>query len=255
MRPYERLAGVYDRWTAQNDYAGWAQYLRQTFRELSPGARLLDVCCGTGRLTALLQQQGYHVTGVDRSEAMLAEAARALRPGTPLHRADLAGSPRAEDLPPLFRGDNYDAAVCTFDSVNYFTGDGELRTLLGLVARTLRPGGLFVFDVNTRQKLEKVFADSHYGDDLGDFGYIWRNRYDSSTQTIRFLITLFTRDGEHYRRGEEEHCQRWFTHEEITAAAQATGFSVRSVTDDYSDRPVTQETLRETWVLRCDSGA
>lgn len=255
MQPYERLAGVYDRWTAENDYAGWAEHLRRTFGELGPGARLLDVCCGTGRLTALMQRQGYDVTGVDRSAAMLAEAAGALRPGTPLHRADLAGSPRAEELPPPFRGGGHDAAVCTFDSVNYFTGDGELRALLGLVAGALRPGGLFVFDVNTRQKLEKVFADSHYGDDLGDFAYVWRNRYDPSTRTIRFLITLFTRDGEHYLRGEEEHRQRWFTHEEITAAARAAGFSVRSVTDDYSDRPATPESLRETWVLRRDVGA
>ncbi|WP_217231596.1 class I SAM-dependent DNA methyltransferase [Streptomyces anulatus] len=253
MRPYEALAEVYDRWTAGNDYAGWAAHLRGAFAELEPEARLLDVCCGTGKLTALLEGQGFRVTGVDASQAMLKEAAAALPPGTPLHRVGLGTAGPAEELASRVGPAAHDAAVCTFDSVNYFLGEGLLR-LFEQVAGALRPGGLFVFDVNTRRKLEDVFGDSHYGDDLGDFAYVWRNRYDPAARTVRFLITLFTRDGAQYRKGEEEHLQQWYTHEEITSAARKAGFTVESVTDDYTNRPATPDTLRETWTLRRAGG-
>lgn len=252
MRPYDVLAEVYDRWTGENDYTGWAHFLEQFLGEPGPNTRLLDVCCGTGRLTALLQRQGYDVAGVDGSAAMLAEAAKALSPGTPLLRADLTDGSFDAGILSSGPREHFDAALCTFDSVNHFTGDGDLQALFAFVAQALRPGGVFVFDVNTRHKLETIFGDSHYGDDHGEFAYVWRNRYDPAARTTCFLITLFTRDGEMYRRGEEELVQRWYTHEEIIEGAHKAGFTVRSVTDDYSMRPVAPETLRETWVLMRD---
>jgi ubiquinone/menaquinone biosynthesis C-methylase UbiE len=47
-------------------------------RALPSGASVLDAACGTGRITALLQQQGFHPSGCDISPAMMAVAARRL---------------------------------------------------------------------------------------------------------------------------------------------------------------------------------
>ena len=46
------------------------------FRDLAPGASVLDLCCGTGQLLEVLAQRGYQVTGVDLSAAMLDRARR-----------------------------------------------------------------------------------------------------------------------------------------------------------------------------------
>ncbi|WP_329172847.1 class I SAM-dependent DNA methyltransferase [Streptomyces sp. NBC_01477] len=241
LKPYEALSAVYDAWTANNDYDAWADFIDARLRRHAPGAAdLLDVCCGTGLLTARLQKRGYRVAGVDSSEGMLDKARGNVADGTRLVRADLP----AAALP-----GGFDAAVCTFDSVNYMAGEDGLVQLLESVAAALSPTGVFLFDVNTRGKLENIFGDSHYGDDCGDFAYVWRNRHHPEQQSVDFLITLFLREGGAFTRYEEHHRQRWFSHEEIRAAADRAGFRVLEVLDDYTPAPATQDSFRETWVL------
>jgi hypothetical protein len=129
--------------------------------------------------------------------------------------------------------------------------DGALAAGLGAVAAALRPGGVFVFDVNTRHKLEHVFGDSHYGDDLDSFAYVWRNRHDTASRRTTFRISVFHREPDgRYLRQLERHEQRWFDHDEIRAAADTAGLEVVELVDDYGTDPPTATTLRETWVLR-----
>ncbi|MDH6435686.1 SAM-dependent methyltransferase [Streptomyces sp. SAI-144] len=242
LPPYAALASVYDVWTKENDYVRWASFIKDWLRRGPLKAdSVLDLCCGTGLLTELLADAGFAVTGVDRSAQML-ELAEARLSG----RAELL----QDELPQLRVKKNFDAAVCTFDSINYLAGQGELEAAMASVAQVLRPGGTFVFDVNTRLKLEKVFGASHYGDDLGDFAYVWRNRCDPSAHRTEFLITLFTQVGEQYTRYEERHVQRWFSAEELSTAARSAGFDVAGVYDDYGPAAASGTTLRETWVLR-----
>ncbi|MEW2514687.1 class I SAM-dependent methyltransferase [Streptomyces sp. NPDC046870] len=239
---YDALAAVYDRWTAQNDYAAWADHLAARLRGTElPVRTVLDVCCGTGTVTRLLQERGFEVSGVDGSPAMLSRARGRVAPGTPLHEVRL---PAPLPVP----AGSLDAAVCCFDSVNYFA-PAELPALLRTVAAALRPEGVFVFDLNTRHKLESVFGDSHYGDDLDDFAYVWRNRYHPGEHRCDYAISLFTASGDGFRRQTEHHSQWWFGHDEVRAAARAAGFTVAGVSEDYSDRPVRPDTLRETWTL------
>lgn len=245
-QPYDALAAVYDRWTVANDYPGWAAFVDA---RIPAASRVLDVCCGTGTMAALLLAAGHRVSGVDRSAAMLRQARRRLPAGTPLRRVDLAGPPDVDET-------GFDAAVCCFDSVNYFRTDPAIGNLFAYVSASLRPGGLFVFDVNTRHKLEDVFGSSHYGDDAGDFAYVWRNRYSAQRRSCEFAISLFVADqpGGGFTRYTESHEQRWFSRSELSGYAADAGFTVEAVTDDYGDDPPTEQTLRESWVLRRADG-
>jgi SAM-dependent methyltransferase len=246
--PYGALAAVYDRWTADNDFDHWAADLDRRLRAagLREGAAVVELCCGTGLVAERLAARGWRMTGVDRSAPMLDVARRRLGDRVDLVHADLAAPGAAAAL----GSGAFDAAICTFDSVNYFD-DGGVAALLAVVGEALRPGAPFVFDVNSAAKLGGVFADSHYGDDLGEFAYVWRNRTSEADRRTEFLITLFLRrpDGAYDRR-TERHVQRWFSHGEVRAFARAHGFDVTSVTDDYSERPVHQGSLREVWSLR-----
>ena len=84
---YARFAWAYDALTAP--------FLDSTRRSmlaaLDPARHspVLDLCCGTGRLLAMLQAAGFGVAGVDLSPAMLARARRAL-PGVRLYPGDAA---------------------------------------------------------------------------------------------------------------------------------------------------------------------
>lgn len=243
LAPYDALAAVYDQWTAENDYARWADYLADRVRGAGPAGRVLDLCCGTGTMTRLLQQRDFDVDGVDASAEMLRRARDRVAPITRLLQLRL---PSQLPLPPA----SYDAAICCFDSVNYFSPEA-LAPLFSSTARVLRAGGQFLFDVNTRHKLETVFGDTHYGDDRDQdgFAYVWRNRYHGTDHRCDFEITLFTAERGAYRRQTEHHSQWWFSREEISAAARAAGFNVAAVTDDYRNRPPGPGTLRETWTL------
>lgn len=243
LAPYEALAPVYDAWTADNEYPRWAAFIVNRLPATDDRVpRVLDLCCGTGTMSALLRDKGYAVTGVDRSPQMLDRARERLGPDVPVVRGDV----RQFQLPGTF-----DAAVCTFDSINYLVEDGDLAATLGAAAAALRPGGVLIFDVNTRRKLERMLGDSHYGDDLDEFAYVWRNSYDAATHRNTFRITVFRRqEGGHFTRYRERHQQRWFSHAEIHAAATTAGFEVTEVRDDYGPQPPTETTLRETWVLR-----
>jgi SAM-dependent methyltransferase len=239
---YEALASVYDRWNAQADYQRWASFLHDWFTETGNVHRVLDVCCGTGRMIGHLQKLGYEVEGVDGSAQMLARAAGNVATGTILRHARLPGAPAERP--------GADAAISCFDSVNYFLSDSDLLGLFRFVAASLRPGGLFAFDVNSPLKLREFYGNNHYGDDLEEFAYVWRNRIDEEHRRIKFLITIFTAAGDGYQRHEEVHEQRWFEVDELTATAASAGFTTLAVTDNYRPIAAGEQTLRQTWLMR-----
>lgn len=243
---YDVMARVYDRWMAREGtpYDDWSDFIAKRFAESGISVtRVLDVGCGTGNLMSRLQDRGYDVTGVDASHVMLATARHKLRPHTVLVQSKLP-DPNLAGLGP-FQG-----VVAVFDVVNYLVTPGAFRAFLGQVSQLLEPAGIFVFDVNTRLKLEEYYGDHHYGDDYDDFAYIWRSRYDTTSAISDFLLTFFVKVTDGYTRWTEHHQERWYSHDEIRAEADRAALDVLQVVDNYSTEDVSSTTLRETWVLR-----
>lgn len=107
---------------------------------LKPGARLLDLACGTGRHAVLLARRGAFVVGVDKTEAYLKEARRNARG---LKNCLFA---RGDMRRLTFKGE-FDAAMNLWTSFGYFAKPSDdLKALKG-VARALKPGGLFLIDL------------------------------------------------------------------------------------------------------------
>lgn len=107
---------------------------------LKPGARLLDLACGTGRHAVLLARRGAFVVGVDKTEAYLKEAranARGLS-NCLFARGDMRRLP--------FKGE-FDAAINLWTSFGYFAKPSDDLEALKGVARALKPGGLFLIDL------------------------------------------------------------------------------------------------------------
>lgn len=98
---------------------------------LPPGARVLDLACGSGRHLRWLAERGFAVTGVDRDE----QALQALRELAEIVVADLEGGPW-----PL-EGRWFDAVVVT----HYLW-----RPLLPRIVEALAPGGTLVYETFAR---------------------------------------------------------------------------------------------------------
>lgn len=120
----ERLAG---RWTAD--------CLR---RYGTPGPRVLDIGCGTGRDAAYLHHAGHTVTGADLSEAMLAYA-RVQHCGPHYVRADLHGFDLGEKV--------FDAVACLDSALLYCHTNEQLDGFLTSCRRSLAPGGLLIAEM------------------------------------------------------------------------------------------------------------
>ena len=73
---YSALAPVYERLGDEIDYSAWADFIESCFEKYLPNrpSLVLDLACGTGRMTRELARRGYDMIGVDGSAEMLSEA-------------------------------------------------------------------------------------------------------------------------------------------------------------------------------------
>ena len=245
---YEFLAGCYDRFTADVDYPRWADYIERHFaRGPLPIHTVLDLACGTGSLTAELARRGYEMIGADCSEEMLsvaAEKCRGVGETEPifLHQA-------MEDL------DLYgtiDACVCCLDSVNYVTDPRKLERAFALVRLFLMPGGLFLFDVNTPEKLEGLDGQV-FLDETEDTYCVWRAEWSRRGRTCSYFMDLFRREESGlWRREEELHRERAYTVPELTAMLERAGFADIRTYAAFRFRPPAQGEQRIFFTARKD---
>ena len=221
MSSYDFLAGCYDRLTYDVDYAAWADYIEKHFRRRPlPGNTVLDLACGTGSLTRQLALRGYEMIGVDQSPEMLAEAAEKNRGISPIEPMFLCQPMEQLDL-----YGTIDACVCCLDSVNYVTDAKKLLNAFQRVHLFLMPGGLFLFDVNSPDKLEGLDGQV-FLDETEDTYCVWRAEFSKRSRICSYFIDLFRLDGAtgQWVRGEELHRERAYTPETLTTMLETAGF-------------------------------
>lgn len=191
------------------------------FPRLREGARVLDLCCGTGDLSVTLAARGCQVTGIDGSEEMLGYA-REKVPGAEFLLADA----RAFDLPAIF-----DAALSTFDSLNHILTLEELEWAFQNVWRALLPCGFFFFDMN----METCFRTIWRGTSTSiadDEVWIVQGSYDPAERIGRAALTMFRLEGA-WKRSDVIISERCYSQEEITGALAKTGFRNIECHDAY----------------------
>ncbi|MCY4545730.1 MAG: class I SAM-dependent methyltransferase, partial [Gemmatimonadetes bacterium] len=75
--PYSELAQIYDHVMRHVDYIRWADYIQSVFTRFEATPKdVLELACGTGAMACILDDRGYRMTGIDRSERMIAVAKR-----------------------------------------------------------------------------------------------------------------------------------------------------------------------------------
>ena len=244
MSSYDALAASYDGLMADGGYRKRAEWLdRQLKKSAIPVHTVLDLACGTGTISCLLAQKGYQVTATDGSEEMLTQAmqkAAALegRPPLFLHQT----MPRLRLLEPV------DAAVSTLDSLNYLTREKDIQETFCRVYRWLKPGGMFIFDVNTPYKLRRMDGQM-YMDETEDSFCVWRTFFSERTRVCTYQVDLFRlrRDGT-WDRDFEEHRERAWTQEELRTYLTDAGFTDIRLTGDLTLRPPKAE--EDRWIVR-----
>lgn len=114
-------------------------------RVLDSSGTILDLGCGTGRVTIPLARDGYQVVALDQSTAMRGqlEARRARLPSAVRDRIDI----RAGDLRSFSLKQRFPLIIAAFNVIEHLYTRVELAACLAAVKHHLAPGGCFAFDV------------------------------------------------------------------------------------------------------------
>ena len=227
MEAYHNLAVSYDRLTNDVDYGATVDFYMQILQKegLSPRTAV-DLACGTGSVTVLLAEKGIEVVGVDMSAEMLCQAQQKAQ--------SLENPPMfvCQQLQQLRLPKGVDLAVCALDSMDYVTDPEDCREAIRRVYRVLNPGGCFIFDVNTPQKL-RVMDDQVFLDEDDDVYCVWRGEFDEQTNICTYAMDLFQRQGEVWLRSYEEHKEYAYSADQLTDYLRQAGFTRIEV---YADR-------------------
>ena len=246
MEAYSDFAKVYDLFMDNVNYEEWSRYLCTILKEngIEDGL-VLELGCGTGTMTELMASAGYDMIGVDNSEEMLAEA---------MEKRVASGHDilyLMQDMQDFELYGTVLAVISTCDSMNYLLEEDELSEVFTLVNNYLDPGGLFIFDMNTVYKYQKLLGNQTIAENRPEGSFIWENDYDEETGINVYELALFLpREDGLYEKSEEVHYQRAYPEEIITKMIEESGMELLAVYDAYTREAPGETSGRLTFIAR-----
>lgn len=246
---YSSLARVYDGLNVGCDYDLYASFIDKEIKrnERNKTELLLDLACGTGKLTLLMREKGYDMTGIDLSEQMLMCA-----------REECAKRGIGDvlfllqDMRDFELYGTVDGCFCCLDSINYLTKISDVKKCFSLVYNYLVPDGIFIFDINTPYRFEKVYGNNDFILENEDSLCAWQNEYSEKSKICKFYLSIFTEneDGT-YTRQDEVQRERSYSKKSIERALLECGFEIISVYGDLNGKEACKNDEKWYYVVRC----
>ena len=210
---YDPFAGIYNR--------HWGYFAEKIYpildhlvlRHLPPGCAVLDLCCGTGQLAAVLTDKGFATTGVDGSEGMI-EIARKNAPDVAFF---------VQDARNISLNRQFSAVFSTFDSLNHVMSLDELEQVFRNVHAVLEDGSYFEFDLNMEEAYLQRWRGS-FGIVEDDHVCVARSSRDEKEMIGRMDLTLFESIATGWKRTDVSLLQRWYRESDIRERLRSAGF-------------------------------
>ena len=227
MDCYENLAVSYDRLTNDVDSEATVAFYNEILKRegLTPRTAV-DLACGTGSVALRLARKGLQVTAVDMSWEMLMVAQQKAV------EANVAPQFACQKLQELHLPRAVDLAVCALDSIDYILNPDDCEKAIARVYKALNPGGCFIFDVNTPEKLRAMDGQVFLDEDE-DVYCVWRGEFDQETNICSYGMDLFQRHGETWHRSFEEHREYAYSAQQLVDYLRRAGLTAIRV---YGDR-------------------
>lgn len=185
---------------------------------ISPGARVLDLCCGVGRHSIELARRGFIVTGVDRTSAYL-EKARKQAESEGLNIEFIE-----DDMRRFCRPETFDAVINLFTSFGYFENPADDQKVVRNVYRSLKAGGVFLIDMMGKEVLARIFRERDWYEETG-FTVLEERKLCKNWEWLENRWIIF-KDGE---KREFKISLRLYSAAELTSLLSESGFSTVDV--------------------------
>lgn len=239
---YAFFSYVYDELMDDALYEKWLQYTDRNLKR--QGQKVLELACGTGELASLMKRTGYDITGLDLSEDMLSIAYdRQLENNTrfPLIQGDMR---KLEDI------GIFDAVTCFSDSLCYMKDEEEILDVFRSVHSSLTDEGVFLFDVHSTYKIDKVFPGYQFHAELEGVTFVWSSYAGDEPHSIEHDLIFFIEEGQDlYRKFDETHHERTYPIQTYKKLLAEAGFQQINVTGDFGESEVGETT--ERWFFAC----
>ncbi len=248
MEAYTSFAQVYDLFMDNVPYEEWCEYIKSLLKEYKiENGLVLDLGCGTGKLTRLLEDAGYDMIGIDYSGEMLEIAREHQEEGSNI--LYLLQDMREFELYGTVR-----AVVSVCDSMNYITEEEDLLQVFRLVNNYLDPKGLFIFDLNTVYKYKELLGETTISENREEGSFIWDNYYEEEEQINEYDLTLFIKEKDNlYRKYEETHFQKAYTLEKVKELLEKAGMEFVAAYDAFT-RDAVKEDSERIYVIAKENG-
>ncbi len=222
MNCYDGLARFYDE-LMDFDYAALCDYYESVFAKYNRRPHtVLDLACGTGKVSAELVKRGYDLTGADLSENMLARA-----------QVNLANYPKAlllhQDMRVLDLNDTVDAVVCALDGFNHLSDTAALVSAFQRTALFLNRDGLLIFDLFSEEKFFRVLPENISVFDLENVYCVWQSRLTGKRKIGHDLNFFIPEKNGGYSRFDERINEYWHSPAAVKNALKKAGLTLLEI--------------------------
>lgn len=211
--------------------------------------QVLELGCGTGRITMPLAHEGVRMVGVDRSHEMLARARRRVtrqrRGRKPrLVRADIRALPFGEAVFPM--------VIAPYGVLQSLLSERDLRATLAEAARVVQPDGIFGLELvadlpSWGEYAKRVSLRGRRGAGGAHVTLIESVRQDRRRRLTIFDQEFVERRGRQTRRRTFALTFRTLTVPQMASRLGAAGFAIEAVLGDYQGGP--WDMRAEVWIL------
>ena len=248
MSDYDLIAPFYDIEHAQFDED---LDMYRNFAELC-GGKILELACGSGRLLLPLAQDGYMLTGVDTSEAMLDIARHVLTEAKVIEHCQLV----QQDISTLQLSEKFRLGMVALGSFGHLIQRQQQQQALAAIRRHLSLGATFILDISNEDAryMENLSGHMlHQGTwEQEDGSYITHFISPASSNTSHLLdLTHFYdvhRQGEAVRRTVSQTSLYLFERNEAELLLEQAGFRVKNIYGNYDFSPYEHESPRMIFI-------
>lgn len=244
---YGIFSSVYDILTENVEYERIADRICSLLHENGvDGGLLLDLGCGTGTLSFLLEQKGFDVIGVDASEDMLSVA------NEKKYDEDSSALFLCQKAEELNLYGTIQCAVSSLDTFNHIDSIEKIEKAISLVSLFMDMNGIFIFDMNTPHKHKIVLGNNTFVYDMDEVYCVWQNSYDENAERTDIDLDFFIKneDNEDYERYSESFSEYIYEIVDIVNIIKKSGFTLLGTIDDYSKSEPSDTTERITFICK-----